>query len=150
MRFVKESVFRASVEDVFAFHERPDVLEILTPPWDEAQVILPPKSLAVGTRVRMRSRVGPIWLTIEAEHVAYEKNVRFEDVMTRGPFRRWHHRHIFEPVEDGCRLRDEIDYELHFGPLSPIADRVAVRPRLSKLFDYRHDATRRHVERESR
>lgn len=146
MLFVKESVFDATVEAVFAFHERADVLEILTPPWDEAQVILPPVSLAVGTEVRMRARVGPVWVTIEAKHVAYEKNVCFEDVMTRGPFRKWHHRHLFEPADGGCRLRDEIHYELYFGPLSPIADRVAVRPRLQKLFDYRHEATRRHVE----
>jgi ligand-binding SRPBCC domain-containing protein len=142
-RFVKESVFPVSVEALFALHERPDILEILQPPWEDARVVRPPKSLAVGTIVEMKSKVGPLWVTIVAEHVAYEKNVRFEDRMIRGPFRSWHHRHLFAAVDGGSTLRDEIDYELPLGPLGRLVEPVAVRPRLRRLFDYRHEATRR-------
>lgn len=146
MQFVKESTFAASVADVFAFHERPDAFELLQPPWEAVEIVHPPASLAVGTRVQMRSRVGPFWTTLEAEHVAYVRNERFEDVMTRGPFRRWHHRHLFSPHERGCRLRDEIDYEPPLGWLGRAFAPLLIERRLVKMFDYRHEITRQHVE----
>ena len=121
---------------------RPDALARLTPPWERVTVIQPPTSLEVGTVVILRQRLGPLPITIVAEHVAYEKNVRFEDVMRKGPFRRWHHKHLFFPHPEGCRLRDEIEYEAPLGPLGRAVDGLLVRPRLQRMFDYRHEVTR--------
>jgi ligand-binding SRPBCC domain-containing protein len=145
VQFVKESVFPASVEKVFAFHERPEAFLLLQPPWDRVEVIRPPASLEVGTRVELRTRVGPKWVRIVAEHVAYEHNRLFEDVMREGPFAHWHHRHLFFELEEGCRLRDEIDYAPPLGWLGRLADPIAVRPRLQRLFDYRHELTLREL-----
>lgn len=147
MQFVKESVFPASVEQVFAFHERPDALQVLMPPWERSQIVQPPTSLRTGTIVIVRTKVGPFWVTVEAEHVAYERGVLFVDVMRRGPFARWQHRHLFYPHPDGCRLRDEIEYEPPLGFIGRVADRFAIRPRLERMFEYRHDVTRREVTR---
>jgi len=145
MRFIKESVIEASVEEVFAFHERPDAFALLQPPWEHAQILQPPSSLAVGTVVKLRSRVGPLWLTIVAEHVAYEKNQRFEDVMKRGPFAKWHHKHLFIADPAGCLLRDEIDYQPPLGLLGKLMSPFVIEPRLKRMFEYRHQITRREV-----
>lgn len=145
MLFVKESVFPVSVEEVFAFHERPEAFELLQPPWERVDIITPPGSLEVGTRVILRAKVGPFWIPVEAEHVAYEKNVRFEDVMRKGPFAKWHHKHLFFEHGRGCLLRDEIEYAAPLGPLGRLADPIAVRPRLRRMFDYRHAVTMREV-----
>ena len=145
MRFIKESVIEASVEEVFAFHERPDAFALLQPPWEHAQILQPPSSLAVGTVVKLRSRVGPLWLTIVAEHVAYEKNQRFEDVMKRGPFAKWHHKHLFSADPAGCLLRDEIDYQPPLGLLGKLMSPFVIEPRLKRMFEYRHQITRREV-----
>ena len=145
MRFVKESVLPASVEEVFAFHERPDAFALLQPPWERMEIVTPPANLEVGTQVVVRTRIGPFWTTIVAEHVAYEKNVRFEDVMRRGPFKRWHHKHLFFEHPEGCRLRDEIDYEPPLWILGRAVDPLITRPRLRRLFDHRHAVTRRAV-----
>lgn len=139
--FVKESVIAAPVEAVFAFHETPGAFERLQPPWERMEVIQPPTSLAVGTVVIARTYVGPLPITIEAEHVAFERNVRFEDVMRRGPFSHWHHRHLFFADPGGCRLRDEIDYALPMGRLGQAIGGWAVRARLKKMFDHRHRVT---------
>lgn len=144
--FVKQSVLRASVESVFAFHERPDAFALLQPPWDPVEIVQPPTSLEVGTVVILKTKVGPVSVTIEAEHVAYEKNRRFEDVMRRGPFAFWHHKHLFLEHDEGCVLRDEIAYTPPLGLLGRLAEPFAVRPRLEKMFAYRHDVTRREVE----
>ncbi len=145
MEFVKESVIAASVEEVFAFHERPDAFALLQPPWERTDIIRPPSSLQVGTRVELRTRVGPFWLRIVAEHVAYRKNERFEDVMVEGPFARWHHRHLFRVHPHGCLLRDEIDYAPPLGWLGRLVDPLVLRPKLKRLFDFRHEVTRREV-----
>ncbi len=145
MQFIKESVLPASVEEVFAFHERADAFSLLQPPWDRVEIITPPRSLEVGTRVELRTKVGLFWIRIVAEHVAYEKNSRFEDVMVEGPFAKWHHKHLFFEHEVVCRLRDEIEYVPPLGWLGRLADPIAVRPKLVKLFDYRHEVTRREV-----
>lgn len=145
MQFLKESVIPASVEEVFAFHERPDAFALLQPPWEKTEIIAPPSSLEVGTRVELRTKAGPFWITIVAEHVAYEKNRHFEDVMMRGPFARWHHKHLFLEHEEGCVLRDEIEYAPPLGWLGRLVDPFFVRPKLNRLFDFRHEVTRREV-----
>ena len=109
VRFVKESVFAASAATLFAFHERPDAFARLQPPWQISEIVQPPTSLRVGTRVVIRVRLGPVWQTIEAEHVAYEPGRMFADRMLRGPFASWLHRHIVTPEgPDRSRLTDEI------------------------------------------
>lgn len=145
MQFVKESILPATVDEVFAFHERPDAFALLQAPWDRIEILTPPAGLEVGTRVELRTKIGPFWTRIVAEHVAYERNRRFEDVLLEGPFARWHHKHLFFADEGGCRLRDEIDYAPPLGWLGRLVDPIAVRPRLEKLFDYRHSVTRREV-----
>ena len=39
MKFVKESVIKASPERVFAFHHLPDAFERLIPPWEKVKVV---------------------------------------------------------------------------------------------------------------
>lgn len=68
---------------MFAFHEAKDAFERLQPPWQETVIVTPPSSLAVGTRVVLRTKIGPIWQTIEAEHVAYEPGRMFAGCTSR-------------------------------------------------------------------
>jgi hypothetical protein len=67
--------------------------------------------------------------------------------MHKGPFAHWEHRHVFLPHPDGCRLRDEIDYAPPLGWVGRLVEPIAIRPRLRKMFTYRHEVTRRAVER---
>ena len=143
MQFVKESVIRASARTVFAFHEAPDAFARLQPPWQKSEIIKPPSSLAVGTIVVLRTKIGPFWQTIEAEHVAYEPGVMFADKMNRGPFARWLHRHtVTERGPDECTLTDEIEYELPLGAVGRLLGAGIARRQLEKLFAYRHEVTR--------
>jgi ligand-binding SRPBCC domain-containing protein len=149
MKFVRDSVIRAPAAAVFAFHEEPDAFERLQPPWQKHRLIQPPTSLEVGTRVVLQVKLGPFWRTIEAEHVAYERGRMFADRMTRGPFRSWLHRHVVEPIdEQSCRLVDDIEYELPFGPIGRIAGGPFARRSLKRLFDHRHRVTREACETE--
>jgi hypothetical protein len=151
MRFVKESVIQASAATVFAFHEAKDAFLRLQPPWQKNEIIQPPTSLAVGTRVLLRTKLGPFWQTIEAEHVEYEPGRMFADRMVRGPFASWLHRHIVTPKgPDTALLTDDIEYELPLGALGRFAGGAFARRELERLFTFRHEVTRRACEGEVR
>jgi|ERR1043166_2050232 ligand-binding SRPBCC domain-containing protein len=147
MRFVKESVINASPERVFAFHEQPDVLSLLMPPWEDTRVVESAEISAVGAQAIIETRVlGPIKTRWVARHTAYDPPRMFEDVQAKGPFRSWRHRHVIEPHEAGATLRDEIDYEPPLGFFGRALAPLLVQRRLQKLFDYRHEVTRRWCE----
>ena len=147
MRFVKQSVIRASPRRVFEFHEQPNVLSLLSPPWENTRVIQSAKISEVGAQAIVETRVlGPIKARWVAEHTLYDPPNMFEDVQVKGPFRSWRHRHIVEPVSGGAVLRDEIDYEPPFGFLGRLVAPVLIQKRLQKMFDYRHEVTRQWCE----
>jgi ligand-binding SRPBCC domain-containing protein len=141
MRFTRSIDIDAPPSVLWAFHERPEVLAELQPPWERSQVIKPPRSLAVGTQVMVKVWIGPIPITVEAEHVVYEPPHRFVDVMRRGPFRSWRHEHRCERRDDGgARLVDDIEYELPLGGLG--IGKLIVARRLDRMFEYRHQVTK--------
>jgi hypothetical protein len=148
--FVKRTRIAAPADAVFAWHERPDALERLTPPWARVQVVSREgRGLAVGTRVVLRMKVGPIWRPWVAVHTAYEPGRSFTDVQERGPFARWVHTHRMEPIDAAaCDLVDEVEYALPFGRPAELLAGWFARRQLERLFAYRHQVTRAAVEAE--
>lgn len=142
-QFRKQSRIAASAAKVFAFHESPDAFLRLQPPWQQSKIILPPASLAVGTRVILKTKIGPFWQTIEAEHVEFEAGHMFADRMIKGPFHYWLHRHIVEPAsESESILIDEVTYSLPLGAVGAFFGGWFARRELERLFEYRHAVTR--------
>ncbi len=149
MRFIRTTQIEAPASRVFAFHEEKDALQRLTPPWQKTEIVKPPTSLAVGTRVVLRTRVGPVWQVLEAEHVEYEPGRMFADRLVRGPFKSWLHRHIVTPIDEArCTLTDDVEYELPLGALGRVFGAPIAQRQLERLFEYRHHVTKQACERE--
>lgn len=147
MQFAKESLIRASPEKVFAFHEQPDALRLLTPPWENSRVVQSAKISDVGSQAIVEANIlGPLTMRWVAEHTEYNPPFSFEDVQRKGPFHSWRHRHLIVPQDNAAMLRDEITYELPLGFLGRWLANGLVQNRLQKLFDYRHEVTRRWCE----
>jgi ligand-binding SRPBCC domain-containing protein len=142
MRYQRTLDVDAPLEVLWAFHERPDVLDLLCPPWERMQVITPPRSLEVGTRVVVKVWLGPLPMVVESEHYAYQRGAHFADRMVRGPFRRFEHQHRFEARGDGARLVDDIEFELPLGALGRWVAAAPILRRLERMFAYRHEVTR--------
>jgi len=139
VKFVYESRLPVPPQAVFAFHERPDILDLLSPPWPRVHVVSRTGGLRVGARVEFRIHLGPFYLTWVAVHTEYEHNRLFVDEQQKGPFRYWRHRHLFLPGGDGCLLRDEVTFDT-FAIASPL-----VRKQLHKMFHFRHAVTAREL-----
>ena len=142
--FEWSSFIDAPVETVFAFHERPDALELLTPRWPPVTVLRRPTSLAAGTVVELRIGIWPLAVKWVARHVSYERNELFVDEQRSGPFAHWVHTHRFTPEGAGTRLLDTVEYALFGGAVAETLLGWLVRRQLRGMFAHRHAVTRRH------
>jgi ligand-binding SRPBCC domain-containing protein len=147
MHFVKESRMAATPERVFAFHESPDALRRLTPPWERMTIVEGGESIRKGSRVVFWVGVGPFRMRWVARHTEYDPPERFVDEQESGPFARWRHVHRFlDDGEGGTRLRDEIDFDPPLGWLGRRLGGAYLLRKLETMFAYRHEMTRRIVE----
>ena len=143
MRFVKESFIHATPECVFSFHEQPEALLMLMPPWESSRIIAQARISEPGSRTIIEAKIlGPFTARWIAKHTAYDPPKMFEDVQVAGPFRSWRHRHIIEARTDGAMLRDQIDYEPPLGFLGRLVAPLLIERRLERLFEFRHQVTR--------
>ena len=150
MEYVKETVIKASPERVFAFHQLPDAFERLVPPWEKVKIVQKADISKLGSRTILETRImGLFKVQWVAEHTAYDPPRMFEDTQVSGPFRKWRHRHIVKLHPEGAVLRDEIDYEMPIPIFGPLAAPAAVKPRLDKMFTYRHEVTKAWCESEN-
>jgi len=143
LQFVQESLIRATPARVFAFHELPDAINRLLPPWEKANIVQAAPNLHLGSRAIIDTKLfGFFTVRWIAEHTAYDPPRMFEDVQIKGPFHFWRHRHIILPHASGAVLRDEIEYEPPLGFLGRLFAPALVAPQLRRMFEYRHNTTR--------
>ncbi len=147
MNFVKESRIAAPPERVFDFHESPGALGRLTPPWERVVVESGGGSIRPGGRMTLTTTFGPLRLRWVAEHTEYDPPRLFADRQLSGPFASWYHRHrMIDDGHGGTLLRDEVDYALPFGAIGRWIGAGYIRRKLARMFDYRHEVTRRMIE----
>ncbi|NJL11273.1 MAG: SRPBCC family protein [Calothrix sp. SM1_7_51] len=149
LQFKYSSVIDAPVEVVWKFHERSDILKILTPPWQPIQVVRRDGRLQIGSITEFRLFLGFLPLTWLARHTEYEEFRLFTDEQMSGPFEFWKHKHIFEPEGEKTRLTDEIYFSLPGGDAADLMAGWLVQMQLDAMFRYRHQITKRECERKA-
>lgn len=74
------------------------------------------------------------WVT-EITHV--KEPEFFIDDQRLGPYKLWHHEHMFKETGGGVEVHDLVHYALPLGPLGDIAHELVVKRQLKEIFDYR-------------
>ena len=142
-RYVATVKLPVSVQQAFAYHDRPGALDRLIPPWESATIEHSDRSLATGSRVVLVTKIAGLPVRWVAEHTKYEPPILFEDVQRSGPFASWTHRHEFDPAgEQDSQLRDDIRYRLPLGAAGNLIGGPAARRAIEAMFAYRHRTTR--------
>jgi ligand-binding SRPBCC domain-containing protein len=144
--YSKSSEIQTSTRDAFAWHESPDALERLIPPWQRVTVEQAPTSLGDGAIAVLALHIGPMKLRWVARHRDFidrgEDGGEFTDEQVSGPFASWVHRHTVRTTgPTSCVLDDRIEYALPLGRLGEILTGWYVRKKLARMFDYRHAIT---------
>ena len=127
--------------EVFAFFADPWNLERITPAFLRFRILTPPPlEVKAGALIDYRLSLFGLpfgWRTVIE---AWEPGVRFVDRQLRGPYRRWHHSHLFEDAPGGTRMTDRVEFELPLGPLGELARVLLVDRQLAAIFDHRRQA----------
>ncbi|MEH1849970.1 MAG: SRPBCC family protein [Nostoc sp.] len=146
LHFKHSSVINAPPEVVWKFHERPDILQLLNPPWQPVQVVRRQGGLNVGAITEFRLFLGPLPLTWLARHTECEKYHLFTDQQISGPFESWEHRHEFELENGKTKLTDAISFSMPGGGTVEFVSGWLVQVQLEAMFRYRHYVTKRECE----
>lgn len=146
LKFKYSSLINASVEKVWEFHERDDILQLLTPPWQPVKIVRREGGLELGAISEFCLLFGIIQVPWVARHVEYEQYKLFTDQQVEGPMKHWIHRHKFKRENGQTRLTDEIQYQIHGGWLVELLLEWWVNARLKDMFRYRHQVTKKKCE----
>ena len=137
-RLVATQVVPRPLPEVFDFFATPDNLARITPSAMGFEFLTEDRAMRSGLLIDYKLRPLPFLPVSWRTRIdAYDPPNGFEDVQLRGPYRRWEHRHAFQAVDDGTLVTDEIEYELPFGPLGDLVNRLVVRRELEHIFRYR-------------
>ncbi len=136
---------------MFAWHQSPDALKTLIPPWEHVTIQQPPASLGNNDIAILVMHIGPLKLKWVARHHDFidrgDAGGEFTDDQVSGPFASWIHRHSVRAISPGrCVLEDHIKYTLPVGALGNALGGWHVRRKLKRMFDFRHDATKAAVQ----
>ncbi|BAZ80088.1 MAG: SRPBCC family protein [Sphaerospermopsis kisseleviana] len=144
--FTHSSIINAPVEVVWKFHERQDILQLLTPPWQPVQVLRREGGLDEGAITEFKLFIGLLPLTWLARHTDFEQYRLFTDVQISGPFESWVHRHEFTAEDGKTRLTDNISYSMPGGDGVEFVSGWLIQLQLEAMFRYRHFITKRECE----
>lgn len=142
-QLIRKQLIKRPIDDVWDFFTDPKNLEKLTP--DNMSFVITSENhdgiIYPGQIITYK--VAPIlniplfWMT-EITHVI--PNKLFVDEQRRGPYKLWHHQHIFEDTEEGVLMTDKVHYELPLSILGSVAHNMFVKRQLNDIFDFRMSA----------
>lgn len=135
----QEQILPITLTEAWDFFSSPANLDAITPD-DLGFKITSPlgdrlhNGQIITYRIRLAPMIHTTWVT---EIKCVEEGCSFVDDQRFGPYKFWHHRHVFEEVPNGVRMSDLVHYAMPFGPCGSIAHVLFVRKKLHWIFDFR-------------
>ena len=131
-------VINKSIEEVFAFFSDPENLAVITPENLGFKIITPtPIKMSPGCLIDYQIHLMgfPVhWRTIISD---YEPPYLFIDQQIKGPYKFWHHTHIFRKMKNGVEIKDRIMYSVPFGFIGSFLNKFWIKKDLENIFLYR-------------
>lgn len=138
-RFETAQIIPAPLDVVWDFFSSPVNLKLITPPYMGFDILTPvpdkmEAGLIIAYIVRPLWNIPMHWVT-EITHVDPPRF--FVDEQRFGPYRFWHHRHTFTPVEGGVLMHDLVYYAFKQPFIDGLINKYIVRPRIEEIFEFR-------------
>lgn len=102
--------------------------------------------IGLGEEVTWRARHFGMPFTMTSRVTELERPARFVDQQTRGPFRRFHHEHRFEAIDEGTRMVDRIAFDAPLGPIGRLTEVLVLGRYLRHLIEVRSEHLKRVAE----
>ncbi len=132
-------ILPVNIDKAWGFFSKPENLDRITPGWLRFEILSIPADemypgMLIEYVIKALAGIPMRWLT-EITHV--QKPEIFVDEQRLGPYRFWHHQHIFHTVPEGVKMTDLVHYSLPFPRLSFPLHALVIRPRLEEIFAFR-------------
>jgi ligand-binding SRPBCC domain-containing protein len=139
--YKKETVqhINASIEECWTFFSSPKNLQKITPETMGFQITdYDGKNMYAGQIIQYKvSPLAGLKLSWTTEITFVKDKEYFIDEQRFGPYALWHHKHFFEPTENGTKMTDVVHYALPMGFIGRIMNTLVVKNKLKEIFDYR-------------
>ncbi len=138
-QFRSKEFLPISINEAWDFFSNPQNLPLITPPWLNFEITsqLGDKMYAgmiITYLVHPLFNIPTTWVT-EITHV--NEPLYFVDEQRFGPYKFWHHQHIFREVENGIEMEDIVSYAVPFGFIGRIANSLMISKKIKFIFDFR-------------
>ncbi len=137
--FIRKQTLNTNINECWNFFSNPKNISLITPPKMNF-VILTELSEEIYPGLLIQYKVSPLlsipmnWVT---EITQVNKPFFFIDEQRFGPYKFWHHQHLFEEVQGKVEMTDIVHYRIPFGLIGNAFGNWLIKRQLNKIFDYR-------------
>lgn len=128
------------IDEAWEFFSNPSKLKDITPPYMGFDITSDYSNGKMYQGMIITYKVSPL-LNIPMNWVTEITQVRvpyfFVDNQKSGPFKFWHHQHIFREVEGGTEMMDIVNYAVPYGLFGRVLENAIVKRRVEEIFRFR-------------
>lgn len=127
-----------TIDEIWPFFADPANLNRITPELLSFEMLTPtPIEMKVGALIDYRLKVHGVPIRWRSKIAEWDPPHGFVDRQVRGPYRLWHHRHLFLSRAGGTECVDRVNYRLPFGVVGRLAHAVLVQRDVRAIFQHR-------------
>ncbi len=132
-RIERSILTKRSLEEVFAFFDRPANVQRVTPEAVAIKTEHHPPDLRPGAIFAYRLERWPVDLEWDVVVSEYRPPQGFTNVQSNGYFYMWNHSYRFLPAEDATEIRVSLDYEMPPGLYARFSNSYVIRGAMEEL-----------------
>jgi ligand-binding SRPBCC domain-containing protein len=139
-RVERKQFLPITIAEAWTFFSDAENLSRITPPEMGFRITSPKHIGPVYPGMIISYSVRPIlsiplpWIT---EITRVKQPEYFIDDQRVGPYKLWHHQHVFKQVDGGVEMTDIIHYQAPFGFIGRLAESLFINRKVKHIFDYR-------------
>ena len=127
-------------ERAWEFFSSPNNLSIITPPELGFKILSKFNGEDIYEGMKIDYSVKPLFgisMGWQTEICEIQIQKHFTDRQLKGPYKVWEHTHSFIEKKNGVLMTDVINYELPFGIVGKLVEKLLVRRKVKSIFSFR-------------
>lgn len=149
--FENQQFIKSDLQTVWKYFNNPKHIQALTPPKMQLKTRTQNLPNQIHKNLNISYWVSPLFgipISWKTEIISVEENKSFIDIQIKGPYKKWHHLHTLEEVENGILMKDFVTYELPLGFIGSFIHEILVKKEIENLFKFRTKQIQKHFENE--
>lgn len=130
------------INEAWEFFSSPANLKLITPQYMGFDITSENADKKMYRGMIITYKVKPVlnlpveWVT---EITQVDEPFYFVDNQKSGPYKFWHHQHIFKEIKNGTEMTDIVNYASPFGLVGKIAENLFVKKKVEEIFNFRNE-----------